>query len=336
MQDKHLIEISWGSLMRIVVVAAVVTSLLLLHNVLTMLVFAIVVASAFDPLVTYFGRRGWPRIFTVIFLYILLFLIVGASIYFLAPLIFSEVRSFITLLGGTQSAFLKGYDNISYLVNFFEHLETISSGDIASLFSRVGSLIASLFGGVISMFVVVVITFYLLLHERGVGDFIADITPLQYEQYVIGVWRKTQERIGKWLRAQILLSFAIGVLVFFGLTFLGVSNALLLGVLSGLMEIVPVVGPIIAGGVATLVAWGDSSSLAFYTLAFFVGLQQFESHILIPIAMKKVVGLNPVFVLMLLLAGAELGGIVWMFLAVPVGVLLEEIVTDMIEKKRRV
>ncbi len=336
MNEKTTLEISWGSFFKLVAIIAAATLFFMLSNVITMLVFAVVLASAFDPLVNRLYARGWPRIAVVLLLYIFAFVLLAASIYYLAPLVFGELRSFITLVGGTQSPLLKSYGNISYVINFLEHFESISTKDIATLFSRVGSLVASLFGGVASMFIVIVITFYLLLHERGVGDFIADIAPLKYEPYVLDVWQRTQNRIGRWLQAQLLLSALIGVLVFFGLTFLGVNNALLLGLLAALLEIVPVVGPIVAGGIAMIVAFGDSSSLALYTGAMFIGLQQFESHILIPVLMKKAVGLNPVFVLVLLLAGANLGGIVGLFLAVPVGVLLEEIVKDMIEKKRKV
>jgi len=336
MGDKNILEISWGSFLRLAAIIIVAALFFTLSNVITVLVFAIVVASAFDPLVTKLHTRGWPRIAVVLCLYISLFILLAASMYYLAPLIFSELRSLITLVGGAQSPILKSYGNITDIVNFLEHLESISTNDVATLFSRMGSLIASLFGGVASMLIVIVITFYLLIHERGVGDFIADIVPLHYEHYVLSVWKRTQNRIGKWLQAQLLLSALMGILVFFGLTLLGVSNALLLGVLAALLEIVPVVGPIVAGGVAMLVALGDSSTLALYTGAMFIGLQQFESHILIPILMKKAVGLNPVFVLVLLLAGASLGGLVGVFLAVPIGVLLEEIVKDMIEKKRRI
>jgi len=336
MEDKNILEISWGSFLRLAAIIIVAALFFTLSNVVIMLVFSVVIASAFDPLVNRLYARGWPRIAIVLFLYISAFILLAASIYYLAPLVFSELRSFITLVGGTQSPILRDYGSITYLINFLEHFESISTKDIPTLFSRVGSLVASLFGGVASMFIVIVITFYLLLHERGVGDFIADIAPLKYEPYVLDVWQRTQNRIGKWLQAQLLLSALIGILVFFGLTFLGVSNALLLGILAALLEIVPVVGPIVAGAVAMLVALGDSSTLALYTGAVFIGLQQFESHILIPVLMKKAVGLNPVFVLVLLLAGANLGGLVGVFLAVPIGVLLEEIVKDMIEKKRRI
>ncbi|MBI5153118.1 MAG: AI-2E family transporter [Parcubacteria group bacterium] len=336
MGDKNTLEISWGSFLRLAAIIITGALFFTLSNVVTMLVFSVVLASAFDPFVNRLYARGWPRIAIVLFLYISAFILLAAAVYYLAPLVFSELRSFITLVGGTQSPVLKDYGNITYLISLLEHFESISTKDIATLFSRVGSLVASLFGGVASMFIVIVITFYLLLHERGVGDFIADIAPLKYEPYVLDVWQRTQNRIGKWLQAQIGLSVLIGVLVFLGLTLLGVSNALLLGVLAALLEIVPVVGPIVAGGVAMLVALGDSSTLALYTGAVFIGIQQFESHILIPILMKKAVGLNPVFVLVLLLAGANLGGLVGVFLAVPIGVLLEEIVKDMIEKKRRI
>ncbi|MDE1970698.1 MAG: AI-2E family transporter [Patescibacteria group bacterium] len=330
------LDITWKSLLRILIMSAGVFLIFKLSNILTLIVFAVVLASALNPIATYFSSRGWPRIFVVLALYILIFSILGAAIYYLSPLIFSELRSFVALVGGSQSPVLQGYGNITYLITFLQHLESISSQDITILFSRIGSLVASLFGGFTSMLVVIVITFYLLLYERSLGDFIADIVPVQYEAYVLNVWNRTQRRIGRWLRAQVLLSAVMGILVFFGLSILGLDNALLLAVLSAFFEIVPIVGPIMAGAAATLATLNTSPTLALYVILMFIGIQQFESHVLISLVMKKAVGLNPIFVITLLLAGAELGGVIWVFLAIPVGVLLEEIVHDMVEKKRRV
>jgi predicted PurR-regulated permease PerM len=109
---------------------------------------------------------------------------------------------------------------------------------------------------------------------------------------------------------------------------LGVNYALFLGILAALLEIIPFVGPIFSGAVAVLVALSDSSILALYTLLLFVAIQQLESHLVIPVIMRRAVGVHPVVVLMSLLLGAKLAGFLGIVVAVPTAVILQEFLDD--------
>ena len=93
--------------------------------------------------------------------------------------------------------------------------------------------------------------------------------------------------------------------------------ALLIAFLAGLFELVPFVGPFLSGALAVISALSTSTTLAIYTLIFFVIAEQFEANILVPVLNQQIVGLHPVIVIVALLIGAEVGGILGIVIAVP-------------------
>ncbi len=132
-----------------------------------------------------------------------------------------------------------------------------------------------------------------------------------------------------------MLSGIFGVVVFIGLALLGVKYSLLLGIIAGILELVPFVGPIFSGSVAVLVGFTTSVQLAFYTLILFVVLQQLEGNLLVPAVSKFSTDMDPVVVLVSILIGAKVFGLIGLILAVPAAVLLQELVNDWSQTKAR-
>ncbi|MEK7084944.1 MAG: AI-2E family transporter, partial [Patescibacteria group bacterium] len=200
----------------------------------------------------------------------------------------------------------------------------------ASGFFRAASAI---FGGALSFILIIVISFYLSVQEHGIENFLRVVTPKEYEGYVLDVWSRSRRKIGLWLQGQLLLGILVGVLVFMGLTILGVKYALLLGILSAMFEIIPVFGPIMAAIPAITVAALQSPSLGLWVLIFYVIVQQFENHLIYPLVVRKTVGVPPLMVVLSLLVGGTLAGFFGLLLAVPVAAALVEIANDIARKK---
>ncbi len=139
--------------------------------------------------------------------------------------------------------------------------------------------------------------------------------------------------MGRWLQAQVLLSLIMAAIVGIGLWILGVKYFFLAAIVVGVLEIVPFVGPVVAGALATLMALSQSATLGVWTLIFFIVAQQLENHILVPLLIKKLVGLNPVVVIMAILVGAKLGGILGVLLGVPIAAVIDEFLVDLAKKK---
>jgi predicted PurR-regulated permease PerM len=173
------------------------------------------------------------------------------------------------------------------------------------------------------------------VQERGVENFIRMIIPKHNEEYTIGLWKRVERKLGLWMQGQLLLGVVIGTVVFAGLSIIGVPYALLLGIIAGVFEIVPVVGPIFSAFIGVIVALMIDPVLAILTLIFYIIVQQVENNILVPLLMKKMTGLNPIVIIVSLLIGWELGGILGMLIAVPLATIVSELLDDYAKSKEK-
>jgi len=178
-----------------------------------------------------------------------------------------------------------------------------------------------------------VMSFYLTASRDGVKKFLVAIFPDAMETKVISIYNRTKARIGKWFQAQLFLSLIVGLLVFVGLSLLGVKYILVLAVIAGLLEIVPIVGPIFAGALAVSIALTESLPLAIYTLILFLVIQQLENNVLVPLVMRRRTGVHPVMIMVSILAGAQIAGLVGIMLAVPAAVFVQEMADEWMSVK---
>ena len=173
------------------------------------------------------------------------------------------------------------------------------------------------------------------MDRDGVPNFLLAVLPAAYEKRAIALYTNIRRRIGRWFNGQIFLSLIVGVAVTIGLSLLNVKYSLILGIIAGILELVPYVGPIVSGALAVVVGLTTSSTLALYILILFIIIQQIESHILVPIVMKMTTALNPVVILVAILLGGKAFGVVGILLAVPAAVLFEELIDNWSEEKNR-
>ena len=138
-----------------------------------------------------------------------------------------------------------------------------------------------------------------------------------------------------------MLGVLVGVLAFLGLTILGIESALFLAMLMAIFELIPVFGPILASVPGIAVAYtegirgvdpGLTASL-FVALFYFI-IQQFESHLIYPLVVRKVIGIPPVLVILALVVGAKMAGFLGIILSVPVTAILMEFLNDVAREKK--
>jgi len=172
-------------------------------------------------------------------------------------------------------------------------------------------------------------SFYFAINEKGIEEFLRILTPKEKEEYIVGLWKRSQAKIGLWMQGQLLLGVLIGVLVYLVLAVLGVPYALPLGVIAGLFELIPVFGPILSAvpGIALAFTTGGFT-LALMVLGAYVIIQQLENNLIYPLVVTKVVGVPPVLVILALLIGAKLAGILGILLSVPLAAVLQEVFDD--------
>lgn len=328
-ENRH---ISWASLWRIVTIIGIIGICYYSRSVLSIIFFAIIIFAAFDPVVDWFDRKKLSRILGTIFVYVSMVVVATIIFLIIAPVVYKEAIGAVDLIPGYSEKALNmlvgskfGQSLNEVIFNYSDSILKSGSTVISTLLGLVGSLTAAIS--------VLLISFYLLVRQNSVESLIRAVLPKGLEHSALKIWRNSRVRVGRWFRTQLVLSIVVGFLVYFSLLILGVKYALILGLIAAVLEIIPIVGPIFSAVISALVAFPQSIALAIWVLAIFVVIQQIESNILVPLTMKKSVGLNPVMVIIAILIGAELGGIMGIIFAIPVMVIFEEIMEESNRRK---
>ncbi len=217
--------------------------------------------------------------------------------------------------------------NLEDIKNIFE--VSLTRGAPGVIYTALG-----VFSGIIGLISVLVLALYLLIQQHSFENFVSLYIPTRHQEKINRVYRRITQKMSYWIRGQVFLSFIVGVLVYIGLLIIGVNYALILAIVTGFTEILPIIGPIFAGGLSVLVALSDSPVIALWVVLLYVLVQQFENHFLVPQIMKKAVGLSPVVIIVTLLVGAKLMGIWGILLAVPVGSAISVVFQEVVKSQK--
>ena len=328
------IEISWVSLWRVLAMIVLAVFVYLTLDVILGLLLAIVISTAIDAPVTWLEKKRIPRIFGTLTIFLAAFVVIAAIVYAIVPLALSEIANFLVNLRDFSNPVIDYFKNSDFYTNLDQNLnqltDTLISGNVSLL-----ELASHFLGGIFLAISVLILSFYLTVGRDGVEKFLSATLPQAYEDYALDLYLRTRRKIGRWLKGQIILSLVMGLAVFIGLWILGVNYSLLLGILAGIFEIIPFVGPIFSGAIAILLASSESLRIALYVFIMFVVVQQVENHIVVPAVMRFTTALNPVVVLISILLGGKLFGLVGLILAVPLAVLVQEVIDDWARAKVR-
>lgn len=327
-------EISWTTLWRIFFMLVLVAALFLVKEVLIILFLAIVISSALNAPVDYLERKRIPRILGTGFIFLASLIILSFLLYTIIPVAISEFKILLTNVAEFNIPVVGSLD-ISYFEKINQYLENLISALFSKGVSSTIKIITSVFGGFAFAVAVLILSFYLTVNRDGIEKFLRAILPIMHESYVIEIYHRAREKLNLWFQGWFFLMLIVGTTVFFGLFFLKVKYSLTLGILAGILEIVPVVGPIFTGAIAFLIASSESWILGFYVIILFLIIQQLENHFLVPLVMKKTVGINPVIIVISLLAGSQIAGFAGAILAVPTAVIIQEIIADWEKRKLR-
>ena len=339
------IRIAPGTIFTALLILAGAYVLWLLRDLFLLVLTAIVIASAIEPAIAFFIRYRVPRFLAALLVYISVFGSVFALLFFFFPPILADAAGFIAAL----PQFLETFTLPSSLSGFAEAASFIGGGEESALGSLLElqnlfttsssaavSLLVAFFGGVFSLLLVIVLSFYFALQDTGVDDFLRLVLPAKHEEYAVDLWKRAQKKIGLWMQGQVLLSVIVGILVYLGLLMIGVPYALLLSVFTAITEIIPVFGSVLSGVLAVVVAYAYGGfPVALIVVGLYVVVNQFESNLIYPLIVKKVVGIPPLLVIVALIAGYTLAGFLGVLLSVPVAAVLLEFLYDLDKRKRR-
>jgi len=331
---KQTIEISFNAIVKVLSVILLIFFTYLIRDVLVILFFALIIASAVNIPVGWLKKYRIPRTISVFLVYIFALTLFGLLLTLIITPLASELRQFSDFIPNITSKFSSGlrvFENIAHEQTQIQQFFLTISDKISQLRINFLSLTGNVASRIASFIFIFILSFYLTIEEKGIRKFIKAITPKNKEQYAISLWERGQKRLSRWLGAQLLLGLVVGLMTFIGLSIIQVPYALALAILAGMFELIPTVGPILAAIPAVLIAFIKSPVIALVTIALYLLVQQLENNLLVPKIMQKTVGLNPVVTLLVLLIGVKVAGFTGMILAIPSAMLIHEFSRDFFE-----
>ncbi len=344
MKNSISVTITPGTIFTVLLIGVLAALVFYLRDLVLILLTAIVIASAIEPAVHALMRRGIPRLFSVLLMYVTVAVAFFALILLFVPPILVDAVAFLSQLPTTLTTIdianlthglIPSWNNIINDSSYLEFIQKFSP-NLAGSAGGAFATLSAIFGGLTSFALIVVFSFYFSVQETGVDDFLRVVTPVKEQAYVLHLWKRSQDKIGKWMQGQLILAVIVGVLVYLGLTILGVPYALLLAVLAGVFELIPVFGQILAAipGIAIAFSTGGVY-LGLTVIGLYILIQQFEAHLIYPVVVKKVVGIPPLMVILSLLIGYQLFGFLGVLLSVPIAAAIQEFVADVDRQKTR-
>jgi predicted PurR-regulated permease PerM len=340
------ISITTGTMVRAILVVLAVFLVWFLRDLVLIMLTAIVIASFVESAVPYFRKVHINRVFGIVIVYVVSLLIIAGLFYLFAPLLITEIYNFSSFI----SEYIPGVSFLNYFQNeafagakdivnslgsnfSFSALFSVSRAFILNLSGGFFTTISVAFGSVFNFILIVIISFYLAIQEKGIENFLRLIFPIQQEDYVVDLWERSRRKIALWMKGQVVLGVVVGVLIYLILSLLGIEYALLLAIIAGIMEMVPYgiwVALIPAFAFSYL---SDGISSALMVAGAYLIIHQFEVFLFTPLIIKKIVGLSPIVIILSALIGFELSGVWGVVLAIPIAVIVMEFLSDLEKHK---
>lgn len=313
--------------------------LYLLHNILSPFLVGILLAYLADPLVDRLERLGLSRTWGVVVVFSLFTLVFLALLLVLVPMLAKQLLRLYELapqmLDWLQHVALPWVQNRLGLADGFWKFDKIKAAigahmgqttDIVGIvLSQATASSLALIAWLANLVLIPVVGFYLLRDWDLMMAKLRSLLPRQREDQVVGLAGECHEVLGAFVRGQLLVMLALGVIYAVGLSLIGLELGLLIGLLAGLAAIVPYMGFIVGIGAALIAGLfqfgGDLYPMLGIVAVFMVG-QALEGMVLTPLLVGDRIGLHPVAVIFAILAGGELFGFTGVLLALPVAAVI--------------
>lgn len=191
------------------------------------------------------------------------------------------------------------------------------------------SAIFSFASTVIELIVVPFITFYMMKKGRTFSNKFAELFPERYHAHIKNLFKEIHFVLKAYIHGQLLLSVLMAFLVFIGMWIMDIPYPLVIGLLAGVVEVVPIIGPIIGAVPPILLGLLQGSSVMIQVIIFYVVVQQLDSHFIMPKLMGSIIEVHPVAIIAGVLIGGSLKGILGMMIAVPAVAVLQILLRHM-------
>ena len=346
----------------IFIAAAVLFVLYLVKGALLPFVIGIVLTYLLYPIVRMVekvlpGKTLYPKLsrgIAIAIVYLLAIVLLVVAFLLIIPPLFSQSTEligklpvFVTEAINSVESWNKEYSNslpepLQYEIGgilaaigwVIDHLGVIVLSYLQSFIGRAAAAAIHAFSLVIGLIVVPIFVFYLLKDREKVRDSLIDVFPSDSQIHVVHVLRILHRVVGAYVRAQVTLAAVVGVFISVGLFLIGVDYAILLGVVAGMFEFIPIIGAWLGFIPALVVVLSTSPDKFIWILLLYAGVQLMQGAFLVPRIQSFAIKIHPLLILVSILIGSEVGGLWGVILGPPIAASVKELIVYFSNKKK--
>ncbi len=335
MENEKTLNINWDFCLKITAVIIFLYFLFIIKDLVIWFIFALILSILFNFFIDFLEKIRIPRILATTFIYFGLFILLAVFLYKIGPLLLLEIKQLTFILPSyfqKIAPFLEkiGFDfssDIQSLLNFIK-------GNLGKISENVFSGLIVVFGGINALIFVFFLAFFLSLEKQFLEKLVANLAPQKYHFYLFNFLLRAKKQVSGWFICRLIGVLFVGFLSYLTLNVLEIKYALVLSIIFGVFDFIPVVGPMVAGAGIVLFVMIDSMPQALLVLFSFIIIQQLENNFLFPFLFKKFIDLPPVLVLIALAVGGTLWGILGAILSIPLAGIIFEIIKDYLKLKQ--
>ena len=290
-----------------------------------------VLAWLFNPIVVKLENRGWKRGIACVTVYLAFIIIMFAFFGMLIPTLYNQLNDLVAALPSIFNQvklwitnFLDKFNssemfNVAEIENnIFKTMENLAGGIANDLPSTIVSIAGSLVSGLGTIGVSLVVGIYLLFDFNDVTDHLLKYIPKSHKEETKTLVDNIANELRKCVNGTLLVAFMVFVCDSIGFAFAGLKSPILFGLLCGITDLIPYIGPYIGGAAAVIVGFSQNPIIGIITLIVATIVQLVENYVLQPVVMSKTMQLHPVTIIIGLLVFGHFFGIVGMILATPI------------------
>lgn len=295
-----------------------------------------VIAWLFNPLVVKLENRGWNRAVASMVIFLVFILIIFAFFSMLIPTIYTQLNDLIASLPGIFNSlknwitnFLNNFnssdmvDVASIEANIFKSMEDLGTNITTNLPSMIMNIVGVVFSGLGTMAISLVVGLYLLFDFNNASDHLLKYIPKTHKYEIETLINQIGEELRKCVRGTLTIACMVFVCDSLGFALAGLKAPILFGLLCGITDLIPYIGPYIGGAAAVIVGFSQNPMTGIIVLSVAVIVQLIENYVLQPVVMSKTVELHPVTIIIGLLIFGHFFGIIGMILAMPIMSLIK-------------
>jgi predicted PurR-regulated permease PerM len=325
------VDISWNLLIKLAVAAIVVWLAFSLRDILFLIFVVFIFVAAVNPTIKQLQQK-MPRALAVTTFFLMLVTVGGLIVWLFVPRVIDQVTNLVRQAPEIIDQLRPFLTNVQsqQLNNLLDTASQGFSSGARTVSTNVWQAVAGVFGGIAALVTALVLSFYLLLEEKAAKQFFHNILPPNRFEAVYKTVRKISEQMGSWIRGQVTVMAIVGLLNVLIYWAIGVPSPLPLGIWSGLMELIPYIGPVLGvlPGLIVAATTGEILKVILVLALNYAVIQQLQNFVITPRVMGKAIGLSPVLLILAMMAGVTLFGVIGAVIAIPCAAIVAVVVGD--------